>query len=201
MISHLSGTVTAAGPTWVVLDMGGFGVRVQCPPATAAATRPGATTTLQTSLVVREESLTLYGFDEAIDRDAFELVQTASGVGPKLAVAMMSVMDARELVRAIGEEDLATLRRVPGIGNKGAARIVLELKDKVAALGVDVPQPGPAGTPSGSWGEQVSEGLVGLGWSAKDAERAVQTVAPLKETNPAMTIGELMREALRSLAH
>ena len=93
MISHFSGTVTAAGPTWVVLDNHGIGVKVLCPPATAASARVDQTMTLQTSLVVREDSLTLYGFVEADDRDAFELVQTASGVGPKLAAAIMSVLD------------------------------------------------------------------------------------------------------------
>ena len=134
MISHFSGTVSAAGPTWVVLDNHGVGIKVLCPPATAASARINQDMSLHTSLVVREESLTLYGFVEADDRDAFELVQTASGVGPKLAAAIMSVLDAAQLATAITEEDDATLCRVPGIGRKGAAKMILELKDKVAAL-------------------------------------------------------------------
>jgi hypothetical protein len=122
MISHLRGTVSAAGPTWVVLDIGGFGMKVNCPPATAATARPGSEMTLETSLVVREDSLTLHGFATSEDRDAFELVQTASGVGPKLAMAMLSVLSADELAAALSGEDAATLCRVPGIGKKGAAK-------------------------------------------------------------------------------
>ena len=195
MISHFSGTVTAAGPTWVVLDNHGIGVKVLCPPATAASARVDQTMTLQTSLVVREDSLTLYGFVEADDRDAFELVQTASGVGPKLAAAIMSVLDANQLASAISAEDEATLCRVPGIGRKGAAKMILELKDKMAIVA-------PAGStqPVAPWREQVADGLIGLGWSAKDADKAVEEVATLKEADPSMTIGNLMRAALRSLA-
>ena len=194
MISHFSGMVSAAGPTWVVLDNHGVGIKVLCPPATAASARINQDMSLHTSLVVREESLTLYGFVEADDRDAFELVQTASGVGPKLAAAIMSVLDAAQLATAITEEDDATLCRVPGIGRKGAA------KDKVAALTPRGASVSGATHVVAPWREQVAEGLVGLGWSAKDAEKAVDKVAALKEADPAMTIGNLMRAALRSLA-
>ncbi|MDO4411958.1 Holliday junction branch migration protein RuvA [Cutibacterium sp.] len=200
MISHLSGAVTAAGPTWVVLDVHGIGIKVLCPPATAASARIDQPMTLQTSLVVREDSLTLYGFVEADDRDAFELVQTASGVGPKLAAAIMSVLDASQLAAAISGEDESTLCRVPGIGRKGAAKMILELKDKMETFV-------PGGTasvgtsqPVAAWREQVADGLIGLGWSTKDAEKAVEEVAALKEADPSMTIGNLMRAALRSLA-
>ena len=200
MISHCSGTVSAAGPTWVVLDNHGVGIKVLCPPATAASARIDQDISLQTSLVVREDSLTLYGFVEADDRDAFELVQTASGVGPKLAAAIMSVLDASQLATAITEEDDATLCRVPGIGRKGAAKMILELKDKMAAFAPRGPSTGDAAHVTAPWREQVAEGLVGLGWSAKDAEKAVDEVAALKDADPAMTIGNLMRAALRSLA-
>ncbi|EGR97687.1 Holliday junction branch migration protein RuvA [Cutibacterium namnetense] len=200
MISHCSGTVSAAGPTWVVLDNHGVGIKVLCPPATAASARIDQDISLQTSLVVREDSLTLYGFVEADDRDAFELVQTASGVGPKLAAAIMSVLDASQLATAITEEDDATLCRVPGIGRKGAAKMILELKDKMAAFAPRGPSTSDAAHVTAPWREQVAEGLVGLGWSAKDAEKAVDEVAALKDADPAMTIGNLMRAALRSLA-
>ena len=200
MISHFSGTVSAAGPTWVVLDNHGVGIKVLCPPATAASARINQDMSLHTSLVVREESLTLYGFVEADDRDAFELVQTASGVGPKLAAAIMSVLDAAQLATAITEEDDATLCRVPGIGRKGAAKMILELKDKVAALAPRGASASGATHVAAPWREQVAEGLVGLGWSTKDAEKAVDKVAALKEADPAMSIGNLMRAALRSLA-
>ena len=200
MISHFSGTVTAAGPTWVVLDNHGIGVKVLCPPATAASARVDQTMTLQTSLVVREDSLTLYGFVEADDRDAFELVQTASGVGPKLAAAIMSVLDANQLASAISAEDEATLCRVPGIGRKGAAKMILELKDKMAIVAPAGATPAGTSQPVAPWREQVADGLIGLGWSAKDADKAVEEVATLKEADPSMTIGNLMRAALRSLA-
>lgn len=202
MISHLRGTVSAAGPTWVVLDLAGVGLRVQCTPATAAAARPGETMTVETSLVVREDSLTLYGFDRATDRDAFDLVQTASGVGPKLAMAIVSVLDADRLAAALRAEDLATLCSVPGIGRKGAAKLVLELREKAVLLGSGEDAPSPARpTTAEPWREQLAEGLVGLGWSSRDAERAVESVAPLKEENPEVSLGVLMRAALRSLAH
>ncbi|MSS45501.1 Holliday junction branch migration protein RuvA [Cutibacterium sp. WCA-380-WT-3A] len=200
MISHVSGTVSSAGPTWVVLDNHGVGIKVLCPPATAASARIDQDMSLQTSLVVREDSLTLYGFVEADDRDAFELVQTASGVGPKLAAAIMSVLDSAQLATAIADEDDATLCRVPGIGRKGAAKMILELKDKMAAFASRGPSSGSAVQVTAPWRQQVTEGLIGLGWSAKDAERAVDEVAVLKEADPAMTIGNLMRAALRSLA-
>lgn len=201
MISHLRGVVSAAGPTWVVLDLSGFGLRVTCPPATAASARIGSELELETSLVVREDSLSLHGFGSAADRDAFELVQTASGVGPKLAMAMLSVLDADALGAAIAGEDSAALCRVPGIGKKGAAKLLLELKDKAslisAGAGSVAAAPAAGGEP---WREQVSDGLIGLGWSARDAEQAVASVAGMRQDDPDVTIGVLMRAALRSLA-
>lgn len=136
MIAQLTGTVAAVGGTWVVLDLAGFGVRALCTPATVAAVRVGASTTLHTSLVVREDSLTLYGFADADERDAFELVQSASGIGPKIAQAVVSVLPPGDLRAAIVDENVTALTRVPGIGPKGAQKMILELKDKVKALGV-----------------------------------------------------------------
>lgn len=200
MIERLTGTVAAVGGTWVVLDLSGFGVRALCTPATAASVRLGEPTTLATSLVVREDSLTLYGFADADERDAFELVQTASGIGPRIAQAVVSVLPPADLRDAIVSENLAALMRVPGIGRKGAERLVLELRDKVAGLGGPVgPSPAPApGAPE--WREQVAAGLESLGWSARDAAAACDRVAPLLEADPEPGIAELMRAALRSLA-
>lgn len=200
MISHLHGTVCAAGPTWLVLDLSGFGLKVTCPPAVAATARIGSSLELETSLVVREDSLTLHGFGSAADRDAFEIVQTASGVGPKLAMAMLSVLDADALGAAIASEDAAALCRVPGIGKKGAAKLILELKDKAPLISAGRAQAAPVSAAAEPWREQVSEGLVGLGWSARDAETAVESVAGLRQEDPDVTIGVLMRAALRSLA-
>jgi len=200
VLERRTGTVAAVGGTWVVLDLSGFGVRALCTPATAASVRLGESTTLATSLVVREDSLTLYGFADADERDAFELVQTASGIGPRIAQAVVSVLPPADLRDAIVSEDLAALMRVPGIGRKGAERLVLELRDRVAGLGgAAAPSPAPApGAPE--WREQVAAGLESLGWSARDAAAACDRVAPLLEGDPGLGIAELMRAALRSLA-
>lgn len=199
MISHVSGTVSTAGPTWVVVDVGGFGLHALCTPATAASVRVGEQTTLHTALIVREDALTLYGFSDAAERQAFQLVQSASGVGPKLALSIVSVLSPAELQAAILREDLARLCAVPGIGRKGAQRIVIELKDKVSALGIDEQTPVQA-QPGAVWREQVFDGLQGLGWSARDAEAACDKVAGLVDADPDTSIGTLMRAALASLA-
>lgn len=201
MIHQVRGTCLEAGPTWLVVDLSGFGVKVLCTPATSAAARPGQQIHLHTSLVVREDSLTLFGFSEPGERDAFELVQTASGVGPKLALAIVSVVAPGDFVRAVQTGDIARLTSVPGVGPKGAQKMVIELKDKVALLGVPVSTGVEAVAGSDEvWREQVSAGLQGLGWSTKDAEAACERVAPLVAENPAIGVGELMRAALRSLA-
>lgn len=197
MIAHLRGTVAAVGATYVVLDLHGVGYRVECTPSTASSVRLDQPAHLHTSLVVREDSLTLYGFAEADERDCFELAQSASGVGPRIAQALLAVLNPDEFRGAIAAEDHKTLTRVPGIGPKGAQKMVLELKDKVQALGAVVPpRPASGGTPL--WREQVSQGLQGLGWSAKDAEAACQGVADLAETETSVAV--LMRAALQTLA-
>lgn len=201
MIDHLTGTVATVGPTWVVMDLAGFGLRALCTPATAATARPGERITLQTSLVVREDALTLYGFADASERELFEMVQSVTGFGAKLALAVGAVLSPDELRAAVQAENLAALTRVPGIGRKGAQRLVLELKDKVASLGTGTDAVvTPAAQQADGWREQVTEGLVGLGWSAKDAEAACDNVAELAGSEPAPSLGELMRAALASLA-
>lgn len=202
MIDHLTGTVTSAGATHVVVDLGGFGIRALCTPATAAAVRPGERTHLATSLVVREDSLTLYAFADPEERDAFELVQSASGIGPKIAQAVVAVLSPDQLRRAIQTEDLVALCKVPGIGRKGAQKMVIELKDKVAALGHgEAGGTAPAAiAPADEWREQVRLGLEGLGWSTRDAEAAVERVAPMADEEPAPGVAVLMRAALRTLA-
>ena len=200
MISHLRGVVSAAGPTWVVVDLSGFGLRVTCPPATAASARIGSEMELETSLVVREDSLSLHGFGSAAARAPVGLVQTAAGVGPQLAMALLSVLDADQLGAAIAGEDAAALCRVPGIGKKGAAKLILELKDKAPLISAAASAVTPVASSGEPWREQVSDGLIGLGWSARDAEKAVESVAGMRSDDPDVTIGVLMRAALRSLA-
>lgn len=199
MIAQLTGTVLRAGATSCVLDVGGVGFLAHITPSTAAALRPGEAATLHTSMVVREDSMTLFGFTEENDRQAFELAQSASGVGPKLALAIVSVLTPGELRRAVQAGDLAKLCTVPGIGSKGAQKLVIELKDKVVAL-VDGAEPPVAEEPPQLWRVQVVEGLTGLGWSARDAEAATDNVAHLVDEDPRIPIGRLLRAALNSLA-
>lgn len=199
MIAHLRGTVTAVGPTSVVVDLAGFGVKASVTPATATSVRLGQPAELQTSMVVREDSMTLYGFATSDERDCFELAMSASGVGPKIALAMMSVLSPDEFRAAVASGDHKTLTRTPGLGPKGAQKLVLELKDKVNALGLTT-TPGAPAAPAAvePWREQVAQGLQGLGWSAKDAEAACDRVAGLAETETSVAV--LMRAALQSLA-
>ena len=137
MIAHLRGTVAGVAPDGAVIEVGGVGMRVQCTPGTLATLKPGESAQVATSLVVREDSLTLYGFASDDERNVFELLQTASGVGPRLALAMLAVHAPDALRRAVSTEDLNALTMVPGIGKKGAQRIVLEMKDRLGPPGDD----------------------------------------------------------------
>lgn len=196
MIAQLQGRVSAVGANWAVVLVGGLGVHVWCTAQTAMGLRTGGAADLHTSLVVREDALTLYGFAARTDRDTFELLKSATGIGPKIALAALSVLTPDELSNAIGAADLATLTRVPGVGRKGAERIVIELKDKVAPVSSAPSLTGalPA------WREQVAEGLQGLGYSTKDADAACDRVAALAEADPDRGVAGLMKAALRSLA-
>jgi Holliday junction DNA helicase RuvA len=203
MIAQLTGTVIQVGPTSVVIEVGGFGVLTLCSPNTTAGLRLGETAALSTSLVVREDSLTLYGFASADERELFELLQTATGVGPKLAQAALAVLSPDELRSAIATENLVQLCKVPGIGRKGAQRLVIELKDKINATVVSSEPAAPAtaqgaGSVAG-WRDQVSQGLQGLGWSSRDAEAACDEVETLAG-EPGVGVPQLMRAALQSLA-
>jgi Holliday junction DNA helicase RuvA len=206
LIAFVRGPVSAVFADSAVVEVGGIGIQVLCTPAALASLRVGSEANLATSMVVREESLTLYGFADYDERGVFELVQTASGVGPKLAQAMLAVHGPDELRRAIVSEDLATLCAVPGIGRKGAQRIVLELRDKIGAPTGSGAGPVPAKrTGATSWRDQVRDALVGLGWSAREADSAVEAVAPLAsdaaDGEPAgASVPELLRAALQTLS-
>ena len=199
MIASLTGTVQQVGPTSAVIEVGGLGVLALCSPGTVAGLRVGQRTTLATSLVVREDSLTLYGFASTDEREFFELLLTATGVGPKLAQAALAVLPPDQLRAAIATENLVQLTKVPGVGRKGAQRMVIELKDKINATGlVAEPPTSPGAQPL--WREQVSQGLVGLGWSAKDADAACTEVEPMVAEDPQVSVAVLMRAALQALA-
>ncbi len=194
MIAHLRGEVAALGLDAAVIDVAGVGHRVLCTPGTLATLRRGAQATISTSLVVREDSLTLYGFADAEERDMFELVQTASGVGPRVAQAMLAVLTPDRLRTAIADADHAVLTSVPGIGRKGAERIVLELKDRVGPA-TGAPQASAGAEP---WRAQVVQALEGLGWSARDAEKALAAVADSVGEDP--DVPTVLRLALRALS-
>jgi Holliday junction DNA helicase RuvA len=205
MIAFVTGKISAVFVDSAVVDVGGVGIQVMCTPGCLAGLRVGEPATLATSMVVREDSLTLFGFADFEERALFELLQTASGVGPKLAQAMLAVHGPDALRRAVATEDLVTLCAVPGIGRKGAQRIVLELKERIGA-----PTPGGSlaavstGGAADGWRDQVRAGLLGLGWSVKEAEAAVDAVAPmaaesLSDGDP-VPVAELLRAALQSLS-
>jgi Holliday junction DNA helicase RuvA len=197
VIAFVRGEVAAVTLNSAVLEVGGVGFELMCTPATLATLRTGALAALPTSLVVREDSLTLFGFLDDDEKTLFELLQTASGVGPKLAQAMLAVLPPDDLRGAVATEDVKTLTRVPGIGQKGAQRIILELKDRLGTPAGRV-SGGPSATLGGGWRDQVHQGLVGLGWSVKEAEQAVESVAPQAGEIP--DVGALLRAALRSLS-
>jgi len=204
MIAFVSGRVASLAPDGAVVEVGGVGLSVQCTPSTLARLRVGEAAQLPTSLVVREESLTLYGFADDDERTVFELLQTASGVGPRLAQAMLGVHPPDALRRAVATEDLDVLMLVPGIGKKGAQRIVLELKDRLGAVRGSSAGTGDQGSSPAGWREPLHAALLGLGWSAREADEAVATAAPLAEDAVAHgiepDIALLLRSALRSLS-
>ena len=199
MIAFVRGEVAALTLSSAVVEVGGVGLELMCTPGTLATLRVGQRATLPTSMVVREDSLTLFGFTDEDEKSLFELVQTASGVGPKLAQAMLAVLSPDRLRRAVADEDVKTLTHVPGIGQKGAQRIILELRDRIGPPVGTAAVAGRTGTPAPPpWRDQVHEGLVGLGWSAKEAEKAVDAVAPQAGDVP--DVGALLRAALRTLS-
>jgi Holliday junction DNA helicase RuvA len=206
MIAFVAGRVAALAPDGAVVEVGGVGMSVQCTPGTLARLRVGEAAHLPTSLVVREDSLTLYGFADDDERTVFELLQTASGVGPRVAQAMLGVHPPDAIRRAVATEDLAALMLVPGIGKKGAQRIVLELKDRLGAVRGSSPgsQQGQHVDAAAAWRQPLHAALLGLGWSAREADEAVAATAPLAEeavaagTEPDIAL--LLRSALRSLS-
>jgi Holliday junction DNA helicase RuvA len=211
MIAHLDGTVSSVAPDGAVIDVGGVGLLVQCTPGTLAGLRTGERARVATSLVVREDALTLYGFAGDDERNTFELLQTASGVGPRLALAMLAVFSPDALRRAVAAEDLAALTTVPGIGRKGAQRIVLELAGRLGSPGDAAAGAAPAagggagaGSRAAPWRDQVRAGLVSLGWQAREADQAIAAVEPeltdgAAGDGQAVNVSAALRAALRVL--
>jgi holliday junction DNA helicase RuvA len=207
VIASVNGRVAAVSPNGAVVEVGGIGLSVQCTPGTIARLQVGEHARLATSLIVREDSLTLYGFADDDERQLFELLQTANGVGPRLAQAVLAIHPPREVRRAVSMGDLKALMQVPGIGKKGAERLVLELRDRLGSTTSDTSLDSPLGpslvTPVAPWRDQLTAALVGLGWSVKEADGAVLQLAPVADEQIVATgsveVAVLLRQALQLL--
>ena len=202
MIAFVRGSVVSASTDHVVIDIGSVGIEAICTPATALSLRTGDHIELLTSVIVREDGWTVYGFLDADEKHTFEQVQTVTGVGPRIALGLLSTLSPDELRAAVLREDKATLTKVPGIGPKAAARLVLELKDKLGA-----PTGGAGSEPvalaADGWRATVAAGLISLGWSQKDADAAVAAVesqAADLSVDGEPDVAALLKAALRSLA-
>jgi Holliday junction DNA helicase RuvA len=172
VISLVNGIVRSIHLDKAVIEVGGVGLAISITGPTSNQLHLGAAAQLFTSLVVREDSLTLFGFLDEESRETFELVQTVSGIGPKVALAIMGAHSSDSLARAIAQEDIKAIEKVPGIGRKGAQRLILELKGKISDLGgverIQSHQP--------IWREQLTSALVSLGFTAKDSDQAINSV-------------------------
>jgi holliday junction DNA helicase RuvA len=196
VIASVIGRVAAVMPDIAVIEVGGVGLAVSCAPATLAGLRVGEQASLATALVVRETELTLYGFADADEKEVFEALQTAAGVGPRLAQAVLAVHRPDDIRRAVATEDLTALTKVPGIGKKGAQRIVLDLKDRLGP---------PIGTGTGTvpvprrveWQEQLRAALMNLGYGLREVDEAVAAVEPTVSDSP--SVPTLLRQALSVL--
>jgi len=193
VIASVRGEVLDIALDHVVIEAAGVGYKVMATPATLATLRRGTEARLITAMIVREDSMTLYGFADAESRDLFLTLIGVSGVGPKIALATLAVYDAPTLRQVLGDGDVKALTRVPGIGKRGAERIVLELRDKVGAPGGAAPAGGGAG--HGVRGPVV-EALIGLGFAAKQAEEACDKVLA---DDPEASTSSALRAALAML--
>ncbi|MBV8348342.1 MAG: Holliday junction branch migration protein RuvA [Mycolicibacterium sp.] len=173
MIASIRGQILDVALDHVVVEACGVGYRVNATPTTLATLRRGTEATLVTAMIVREDSMTLYGFVDADTRDLFQTLLSVSGVGPRLAMATLAVHEAPALRRALADGDVTALTRVPGIGKRGAERMVLELRDKVGLAAAAVGAPATNGH---AVRRPVVEALVGLGFAVRQAEEATDKV-------------------------
>jgi Holliday junction DNA helicase RuvA len=198
MIATLTGEIKSISLDRAIIEVGGVGLSVNLTQNSATHLNLGTMVTFHTSLVVREESLTLYGFLTAESKQLFEQVQTVSGIGPKVALAILGSLSPDELASAIATENIAAIERVPGIGRKGAQRLILELKGKLSDLsqGTRVTNHQPA------WREQLTNALISLGFTPKDSDRAITTIVNELQADgiePAdLELSEMLKKALQS---
>jgi Holliday junction DNA helicase RuvA len=191
MIASVSGVVKALRSGGVVIEVGGVGLLVHVPARVAAGLSVGTTTSLHTTMVVREDALTLYGFESNLDREIFELLQTVTGIGPKVAQSALSVYESAELISAISHEDSAVLERIPGLGKKGAQRVVLELKEKVTGF-----EYLPLTPSSASWRDQLSGALVGLGFTPRESQERIDSIVGDYKDVSKESLADLLKAAL-----
>ncbi len=192
MIAQLRGTVEHIGLDTIVVMVGGIGWSINVTPHHAQRFERGAETTIHTSLVVREDSLTLYGFHTGDERDVFERLLGVSGIGPRIALAALSVLTPDDLRRAVQEGDAAALQRIPGVGKKSAQRMILEIGDKLGTV-AHIDTPGSP-LPSSDAAHEVKNALVQLGWSEAVAAKAVDSL-----DGQGLDASDLLRAALVSL--
>ena len=194
MISILRGAVASVGLDHVDVVVGGIGFRVHVTPAFAQAAPRDEEITVYTSMIVREDSMTLYGFESADERDVFTRLMSVSGIGPKIALAALAVLRPDDLRRAVRDQDLATLQRIPGVGKKSAQRMALEIGDKLGTPAT-LPEAAPAPAPSqDAVATEVSAALVGLGWSEAQAAKAIEKLA-----GSGLGASDMLRAALVAL--
>jgi len=199
MIAWLKGTVLRKTADAVVIDVSGVGYLVSMPVSTVGAIPgPGDEVSLHIHTHLREDSLSLFGFATELEKELFQLLTSVSGIGPKLALSVLSGLSPQDLLSAISRADDAKLCAIPGIGKKTAGRLCLELKDKVRQLAPDLPlQKKGAGTLSLSGQlDDVVSALVNLGYKRPVAE---ETVKKIDQAHPGLRLEELIREALGGL--
>ncbi len=188
MIAFVKGTLTDISALGAVVDVGGVGMNLLTSANALKGKKVGDQVQVPTVMVVREDHMTLYGFADANEKDMFLLLQTISGVGPRMALNLISVMGEQKLSHAIANSDIGSLTAVPGIGKKGAQRLILELSDKIAS---------PKNSAITSWRESLITALVGLGWNRKDASSAAEQVpTPENEAD----LSDSLRTALKLLS-
>ncbi|TCP46310.1 Holliday junction DNA helicase subunit RuvA [Tamaricihabitans halophyticus] len=197
MISTVRGTVLDIALDHAVIEVGGLGIAVLATPGTLATLRRGEQAQLHTALVVRDDNFTLYGFPDLAAKELFGLVQTVSGIGPRIALAMLAVLEPDSLRRALADENITALTQVPGIGRKGAERLVLELRDKVDATPAGSTAAAAPAPPADRLRTEVTEALIGLGFAAKQAEQAVDKVTEAEHTE--QDTSTVLRAALATL--
>jgi len=191
MISSISGTVKSTSISSIVVEVGGVGILIQLPVRVAAQMQVGKLVNLHTYLIVREDALTLYGFVDLVDRDFFELLLSVTGIGPKVAQSILAASEASVIANAIISSNLKSLEAVPGLGKKGAQRLVLELKDKAASFA------GGSMNAKFSVTDQVENALQGLGYSAKEASAMISQISG-SEKIKSLNAAEILKLALKT---